>query len=82
MALTDTIGAQVLKQARAAGGRFAGALTPDTLLADTGLDSLAFTTVVIELERDLGVDPFGGDEDISYPETFGELVQLYAAAGA
>ena len=82
MALTDTIGAQVLEQARAAGGTFTGALTPDTLLADTGLDSLAFTTLVIELERELGVDPFAGDDDISYPETFGELVHLYAAAGA
>ena len=82
MTLPDTISAEVLKQARASGAAFTGALTPETMLADTGLDSLAFPPLVIALERDLGVDPFAGDGDISYPETFGELVQLYAAAGA
>jgi len=74
---------EVMKQAKAAGGTFPGPLRRDTALTDTGLDSLGFTTLVIDLERQLGVDPFGSDEEIVYPETFGELVELYtAAAGA
>ena len=82
MDLEATIGAELLKQAAAAGGTFTGTLHRDTQLADTGLDSLGFTTLIIELERQLGRDPFGGDDDIVYPETFGELVDLYAGAGA
>ncbi len=82
MTLQDTIGAEVLKQAAASGGRFTGPLRRETPLADTGLDSLGFTTLVIELERELDVDPFGGDGEIAYPETFGELLDLYAAARA
>lgn len=82
MDLEQVIGAEVRKQAAASSGGVTGALTRDTLLADTGLDSLGFTTLVIELERRLGVDPFGGDDDIMYPETFGELLDLYAGAGA
>lgn len=79
MDLEAIIGAEVLKQAGSAGGGHQGPLRRDTPLADTGLDSLGFTTLIIDLERKLGVDPFGGDEEIVYPETFGELVDLYAA---
>lgn len=76
------IGEEVLKQAAEAGGGTVRSLAADTTLADTGLDSLGFTTLVIDLEQRLGIDPFGGDEEIVYPETFGELVALYKAAGA
>lgn len=82
MDLETIIGAEVLKQAGSAGGRHDGPLVRDTPLASTGLDSLGFTTLMIDLERRLGVDPFGGDEEIMYPETLGELVDLYVAAGA
>ncbi len=82
MDLEQVIGAEVRRQAAASGGGVTGALTRDTALADTGLDSLGFTTLVIELERQLGIDPFGGEDEIMYPETFGELLDLYAGAGA
>ena len=80
MDVETIVGDEVLKQAKASGGSFAGALRQETPLPATGLDSLGFTTMVIDLERRLGVDPFGGDGDIVYPETFGELVALYRAA--
>ena len=82
MDLEAVIGTELLKQARQSGSGFNGQLARNTSLADTGLDSLGFTTLVIDLERQLGVDPFGGSDEIAYPETFGELVDLYAAAGA
>ena len=79
MDVEQIVGEEVLKQAKASGGDFAGPLRPDTTLAATGLDSLGFTTLVIDLEGKLGVDPFGGDEEIVYPETFADLVDLYRA---
>lgn len=82
MNFEQIVGQEVRRQAIAAGGSPATPLTRDTALADTGLDSLGFTTLVIDLERALGVDPFGSDDEIVYPETFGELLDLYAAAGA
>ena len=82
MDIEAIVGAEVLKQAQASGGSFAGPLQADTSLAATGLDSLGFTTMIIDLERTLGTDPFGGDEEIVYPETFGELVELYRGAAS
>jgi acyl carrier protein len=82
MDLEAIIGQELLKQARQSGSSFAGPLGRDTSLVGTGLDSLGFTTLVIELERRLGVDPFADGDEISYPESVGELVDLYAAAGA
>lgn len=79
MDLETIVGDEVRRQAEASGGGAAGPLSRDVRLADTGLDSLGFTTLVVELERRLGTDPFGGDDEITYPETFGELVDLYAA---
>lgn len=79
MSLEETVGAALRKEAEAATGKDPGRPTRDTQLADTGLDSIGFATLMVELERSLGVDPFGGSDDIVYPETFGELVDLYAA---
>ena len=80
MDLEATIAQEVRKQAAAAGTTAEVAISRHTPLIDTGLDSLGFTTLVIDLERQLGVDPFGGDSEIVYPETFGELVDLYVGA--
>jgi acyl carrier protein len=71
----------VLEQAAICGGSPRGTLDRDTELAATGLDSLGFATVVVELEGRLGVDPFSSQDEIVYPETFGELVALYREAG-
>ena len=52
-------------------------LQEDTVLLDTGLDSLGFAVLVTRLEEDLGYDPFSLSDDAFYPQTFGEFVRFY-----
>jgi acyl carrier protein len=47
------------------------------LLADTGLDSLAFAVLVLDLEETLGYDPFTLSPEPIYPQTVEELVAVY-----
>lgn len=58
------------------------ALADDTMLLETGLDSLCFAIVVARLEDELGVDPFQTAEDEKFPVTFGEFVAFYENAVA
>ena len=53
-------------------------LRDDLPLLECGLDSLCFAIIVTRLEDEIGVDPFASD-DILFPVTFGEFVQLYEA---
>ncbi len=53
------------------------ALTDDTILLESGLDSLGFAILVATLEDTLGYDPFLAMEEPYYPSTFGEFVKLY-----
>lgn len=57
-------------------------LTPDTVLLESGLDSLCFAIVVARLEDELGVDPFTAAEDVFFPVTLGEFVKFYEDAAA
>jgi len=57
-------------------------LTTDTVLLDTGLDSLCFAIIVARLEDELGVDPFTTAQDAFFPVTLGEFVKFYEEAGA
>ncbi len=52
-------------------------LTDDTVLLDTGLESLGFAIIVARLEEDLDYDPFSLAEDAFYPQTFREFVDFY-----
>ena len=52
-------------------------LEASTVLLDTGLDSLGFAVLVVELEDTLGFDPFTLSPDPYYPETFGEFIDFY-----
>ena len=52
-------------------------LENDTVLLDSGLDSLGFAILVARLEEELGYDPFVEMEDAVYPTTFGEFVAIY-----
>ncbi len=52
-------------------------LTNDTVLLETGLDSLGFAIFVSSLEEELGFDPFTLSEDAYYPQTFSEFVAFY-----
>jgi acyl carrier protein len=55
-------------------------LTDESVLIDTGLDSLCFAVLVARLEDRLGVDPFSASDDISFPVTLGDFVRVYENA--
>jgi acyl carrier protein len=52
-------------------------LSDHVRLLDSGLDSLSFALIVARLEDSLGFDPFDTDQNIKFPVTFGDFVQLY-----
>jgi acyl carrier protein len=57
-------------------------LASDTVLLESGLDSLCFAIIVAKLEDELGVDPFTAAEDVFFPVTVGEFVKFYEDAAA
>ncbi len=52
-------------------------MTDDTVLANSGLDSLCFAIIVARLEDTLGVDPFTASEEVYFPVTFADFIALY-----
>jgi len=58
-------------------GEQSPALKEDTVLLDTGIDSLGFAILVTTLEEELDCDPFSISEEAYYPQTFGEFVDFY-----
>jgi hypothetical protein len=57
-----------------------GSLSDELPLLDTGLDSLCFAIIVSRLENVLGVDPFSGNEGVSFPVNLGEFIRFYENA--
>ena len=57
-------------------------LSNDTVLLDSGLDSLCFAIIVARLEDRLGVDPFTASEDVYFPVTLGDFIKFYQDAEA
>jgi hypothetical protein len=55
-------------------------LTDDLVLLDSGLDSLCFAVLVARLEDKLGLDPFTASDDVAFPVTLGDFVQVYDRA--
>ncbi len=55
-------------------------LNDNLVLVESGLDSLCFAILVARLEDKLGVDPFTMSEDVRFPVTFSDFVQLYDKA--
>ncbi len=55
------------------------ALKDDSILLETGLDSLGFAILVIRLEEELGYDPFVISTEAYYPQTFVDFVRFYEA---
>ena len=55
-------------------------LSDDTVLLESGLDSLCFAIIVARLEDQLGIDPFTASEDVYFPVTLGEFVKFYEDA--
>lgn len=52
-------------------------LADDLALTDSGLDSLCFAILVARLEDELGVDPFTASDEVYFPTTLGEFIELY-----
>ena len=81
MGLQARIFEQFEQVARDQDKKLAG-LSPDTVLLESGLDSLCFAIIVARLEDELGVDPFTASEDVFFPVTMGEFVKFYENAAA
>ena len=52
-------------------------LEKETVLLESGLDSLGFAIFVSQLEEELGYDPFTLSTDAYYPQTFGDFIAFY-----
>lgn len=52
-------------------------LLDDTVLLESGLDSLGLAIFVSRLDEELGFDPFTASDEAYYPRTFGEFVAFY-----
>jgi acyl carrier protein len=49
-------------------------------LLNSGLDSLCIAVLVASLEDTIGVDPFENADDVPFPVTLGNLIELYENA--
>lgn len=78
---TEQIIRQTLQQVAAiANCQLTSDINNDTVLLQSGLDSLGFAMLVAQLEEDLGIDPFSQMQIAVYPRTFGEFVSIYQQA--
>lgn len=76
MSLRSTITLH-FEQVAAEQGRKLAPLSDELQLFESGLDSLSFAILVARLEDELGIDPFSAAEEIQFPVTFGDFVNLY-----
>jgi len=52
-------------------------LNEETVLLESGLDSLGYAILVSRLEEELGYDPFSIMDEPVYPRTLAEFVNIY-----
>jgi len=52
-------------------------LSDDTVLLESGLDSLGFAILVAKLEEEIGYDPFVLMNEPFYPRTLAEFIGIY-----
>ena len=64
------------------GATLSGDLNDETVLLESGLDSLGFAILVARLDEEFGLDPFSASDEPFYPNKLGEFVRLYEAAAA
>jgi acyl carrier protein len=76
MSLRSTIATQ-FEQVAVEQKRKLAPISDDLKLLESGLDSLSFALIVARLEDSVGFDPFDSDEEMKFPVTFGDFVQLY-----
>jgi acyl carrier protein len=58
-------------------GKDLQSLRGESVLLESGLDSLGFAILVVRLEEVLGYDPFVLSAVAYYPRTFGDFVKFY-----
>lgn len=58
-------------------GTEVGVLVDETVLLESGLDSLGFAILVARLEEELGYDPFVLMDIPVYPRTLSEFIEIY-----
>lgn len=58
-------------------GTEVGVLVDETVLLESGLDSLGFAILVARLEEELGYDPFVMMDVPVYPNTLIEFIEIY-----
>lgn len=81
MDLRERIVVSIAEAAEIRGAEIKAQVTDDTVLLDSGLDSLGFAILVTKLEEELGYDPFVLMAEPVYPRTLGEFVAIYRAYG-
>ncbi len=55
-------------------------LTDDLPLLESGLDSLCIAVLVANLDDQLDIDPFSGEQHVAFPVTLGDFIKLYETA--
>jgi acyl carrier protein len=76
MSLREVIVSHIERVAREQNKKIA-ALTDDTVLLDSGLDSLCFAVLFAHLEDELGLYPFSDSASRTFPITLDDLVRAY-----
>jgi len=75
--MKDKIIAIIQELATESGWKIVSDLNDETVLLESGLDSLGFAILVARLEEELRYDPFTMMDEPSYPRTLGEFVAIY-----
>ncbi|MGH7092945.1 MAG: hypothetical protein ACREFB_05365 [Stellaceae bacterium] len=79
MSVKSTILAE-FEQVASEQGKILAPLADDTMLLESGLDSLCFAIIAARLEDTLGFDAFQTAGDDTFPVTIGEFVKFYETA--
>lgn len=77
MDLREKIVGAIRQVATESGKELTNQLDDETVLLQSGLDSLDFAIVVARLEEELNADPFSATSEPIYPRTLAEFVAVY-----
>jgi acyl carrier protein len=77
MDLRQEIIAVIRQVADESGKKLVDRFGDDTVLLQSGLDSLDFAIIVARLEEKLNADPFSVMEEPIYPRTLADFVAIY-----
>lgn len=75
--MKNKIVAIIQELAAESGWKIVSDLNNQTVLLESGLDSLGFAILVARLEEELQYDPFSMMDEPVYPRTLGEFVAIY-----